>query len=1158
MLQRKPMKSLFVLALIIFGFSAHANKLSKDKVTAIPIANAGGEQTIYLSQTSTVTLNGSASSGDSYQWTDVSTDYKSGANITSPQSPVTTVTGLNQGVWYFQLEVTSGGVTAKDVVVIKVNYDLPPSGTLIHSFNLSDPAALSVINIRSDTTNFYPVNNWTYGQFSDTNTPSWDWEVFRDRSNGMYIDGQRGKMISTIQDGYEGTDGYPRAEISTAGYNFTIDTLKTYVFEWKGYFPQNYNYLTSWYQILTMFQIHSGTQTPTVFGYDLDASGNLILGDVYDDYSGTNYGKGTGLKTVTQNFSTLNNFYNNTHTIRVTVREGRGYNGQTAFIKAELDGVVMYNRTTGQVGSSSWDDYVKFGGLYDWNSAMVSGSSLSRGRIFQLVTEGFNVYVLGNNQPPKANAGANQTITLPTSNITLSGSGTDPDGTISSYQWTQLSGPFSGTIKNSNSASTTVSGLIQGGYQFQLKVTDNQGATATSTTLVTVNIAQTVNKVPVANAGADQTVTLPTNTIQLSGSGNDTDGTIISFLWTEITGPAAIIKSSSLAATAITELTKGTYEFELAVKDDKGDVGKDTVKITVNAASAPNIAPVASAGSDQIIILPNNTISLTGSGKDPDGTISSYLWTKVSGPASVRIKNSSSPITPVRSLVEGIYLFELTVTDDKGAMGKDTVKITVNAASALNVAPTAIAGTDQTKNLPVNSVSLSGSGKDIDGSISSYLWSKISGPAATITNISSAATTVTGLAQGTYEFELTVTDDKGAVGKDTIKVIVNAAVIANVAPIANAGADQTITLPTNTIQLLGNGSDADGSISSYEWTKMAGPSTFSIVNSSSALLTINNLVEGVYKFQFNVTDDKGASAKDTVMVTVNAATILANVAPTVNAGSDQSITLPTNSITVSGNGADSDGSISSYQWTKISGSSSYTIVNPLSSASVISGLQEGIYQFQLKVTDDKGSIATDTLQITVNASTNATINQAPVADAGSDVTIVSSSSSVTLYGSGTDKDGKVTAYSWKQLSGPSTSDIVQTTTATPTISNLTGGNYQFELTVTDNNGAIGQDTVNVTVALERLDPRAQTRKLNIYPNPVHTIANLELTAPYSNTNVAIVITDMNGSQVYKREFVSNSIQVSQQIDMSNLTKGVYVVSVFFDGMEMQSMKVVKL
>ena len=83
-----------------FAFTAGA---TKNRINyTLPIANAGADQTIYLTQTSSITLDGSASVGNTYLWTDISTDYKSGAVITSPTSLITKVTGLTQGTWYYE------------------------------------------------------------------------------------------------------------------------------------------------------------------------------------------------------------------------------------------------------------------------------------------------------------------------------------------------------------------------------------------------------------------------------------------------------------------------------------------------------------------------------------------------------------------------------------------------------------------------------------------------------------------------------------------------------------------------------------------------------------------------------------------------------------------------------------------------------------------------------------------------------------------------------------------------------------------------------------------------------------------------------------------------------------------------------------------------
>src|SRR4029077_19363474 len=100
-------------------------------------------------------------------------------------------------------------------------------------------------------------------------------------------------------------------------------------------------------------------------------------------------------------------------------------------------------------------------------------------------------------------------------------------------------------------------------------------------------------------------------------------------------------------------------------------------------------------------------------------------------------------------------------------------------------------------------------------------WTKISGPAQfTIVSPTQGQTAVNNLVQGTYQFELKVTDDQGAIGKETVKITGNAA---NIPPVANAGTDQTITLPINTVTLTGTGTDADGTVASYQWTKISGP-----------------------------------------------------------------------------------------------------------------------------------------------------------------------------------------------------------------------------------------------------------------------------------------------------------------------------------------------
>src|SRR6476661_8128938 len=100
---------------------------------------------------------------------------------------------------------------------------------------------------------------------------------------------------------------------------------------------------------------------------------------------------------------------------------------------------------------------------------------------------------------------------------------------------------------------------------------------------------------------------------------------------------------------------------------------KDTEE---NTSPSSNKFPIANAGPDQTLYLPKDSIVLdAANSNDPDGIIAKYLWTKVSGPAAGVIVSPHTSQTIVRSLAEGLYKFEVMVTDNKGASAKDTVQI---------------------------------------------------------------------------------------------------------------------------------------------------------------------------------------------------------------------------------------------------------------------------------------------------------------------------------------------------------------------------------------------------------------------------------------------------------------------------------------------------
>ncbi len=94
----------------------------------------------------------------------------------------------------------------------------------------------------------------------------------------------------------------------------------------------------------------------------------------------------------------------------------------------------------------------------------------------------------------------------------------------------------------------------------------------------------------------------------------------------------------------------------------------------------PNQPPKANAGKDFAISLPSNSVALSGTGSDTDGTIVSYAWNKISGPLTYILKNSNASKASATNLVPGTYIFRLTVTDNKGKTATDDITVIVKAA----------------------------------------------------------------------------------------------------------------------------------------------------------------------------------------------------------------------------------------------------------------------------------------------------------------------------------------------------------------------------------------------------------------------------------------------------------------------------------------------
>lgn len=291
------------------------------------------------------------------------------------------------------------------------------------------------------------------------------------------------------------------------------------------------------------------------------------------------------------------------------------------------------------------------------------------------------------NRLPSANAGSAQTADAAEA-VSLSGSGTDPDGSIVAYEWTQISGaPV--ILNNASSATPTFTAPSTSQTQalnFSLVVTDNDGGRSQpSPVVIHVNAAAaSENHAPIVSAGSAQTVTGGDN-VSLSGTATDSDGTVVSLQWTQVgnnPSPVTLTHANTTNAQFVApEVSQQTlYTFRLTATDNQGAMSSSDVVITVNKKPGQpvNQPPVANAGLDQSV-NPGNMVTLSGSGTDPEGQTLSYSWDQIGTPA-VQLSNANTATAQfVAPQVDSTTTlqFRLTVRDPQGLSSSDTVNVTV-------------------------------------------------------------------------------------------------------------------------------------------------------------------------------------------------------------------------------------------------------------------------------------------------------------------------------------------------------------------------------------------------------------------------------------------------------------------------------------------------
>jgi len=594
--------------------------------------------------------------------------------------------------------------------------------------------------------------------------------------------------------------------------------------------------------------------------------------------------------------------------------------------------------------------------------------------------------------------------------IMFSGYADDPNGNISSYNWTSdLNGLLNSGTGNFSSFST--SSLAVGTHTITFNVIDDEGKTDSDS--ITINVKQLVAPTASIVSPLNDQEFKENDTITFSGYGSDSDGTIVSYAWTSsIDG--ALSTSSQFTSS---NLSTGTHTITFTVTDNNGLTDSDSVIINVKEVNAPVVS----------IILPNNeddfkegeSITFTAVASDSDGTIASYAWI-----SSIDGVIGSADTFSRSDLSNGRHTISVTVTDNDGLTAIYELDITVKAMTA----PTAVITSPLTGSVffEGDPITFDGSQSyDEDGYITAYSWR--SDKDGVIGNLN--VFTKTDLSQGKHYITLTVTDDDQIQYTDTftIWIVINPLTAPTV--VINSPSDGAVFRYDEQI-IFDAGVSDDGAIASYSWTSdIAGE----IKSGSGEPQNFTEILPvGEHEITLIITDDSGLTGQATVWMTVTQ-----NQDPIADAGPDRTVAINSNVSFDGSNSYDSDGNIISYLWDFGDGTNA-------TGAIAVHSFSNGTYTVTLTVTDNEGAAGTDTATIIADGRPTA-VSGGPYSGYVNE--------SITFDASQSTDDQTIVNYNWDF--GDGSIDITPSSTTTYTYNSI--GNYTVTLTVTDNDGQTHTD-----------------------------------------------------------------------------------------------------
>ena len=620
------------------------------------------------------------------------------------------------------------------------------------------------------------------------------------------------------------------------------------------------------------------------------------------------------------------------------------------------------------------------------------------------------------NTAPVVGAGADQPVALPAA-AALSGTATDDGipGIGLTTTWSKVSGPGTVTFGNVSALSTTAGFSVAGTYVLRLTASDGLLSAFDD---LTVTVTGVVNQPPVVNAGIDRAITLPTNQIALSGSATD-DGfpaSVLTTTWSRLSGPGTVtFGNASLLATTATFSLQGTYVLQLAASDGVLSAS-DTLSVTVSPnpadgasidfggtnayvtfGAAPGLGAstftietwfrrdgagiATNTGTGGVVAVPLVT---KGMAEAEGGTVDMNYFLGIRGTDSVLVADFEDTATGLNHPVVGTTAIPSDGVWRHAAATYDGTTWRLYLDGALQAQLVVGAFTPQFNSIQHAALgtalnSTGGIGSQTQGFFNGALdearvWSYARSAAQISRGRQIEIVSAPGL-KGRWSFSetsgTTVGDSSGNNITGTIAgtnwTRVTGAPFTppgNASPVAVNDAANTSRNTAAAIAVLANDTDADGDTLSVTSVTAPAHGTASVNANGTVLYTPALNYEGADSFVYAISDNQGGSSSATVSVTIAGSP---NLAPVVNAGADQAITLPTNTTWLAGAASDDGlpGGNLTAAWSKVSGLGTVTFGNAAAPATTATFSAAGTYVLQLTANDGALS-AGDTVSIVVN------------------------------------------------------------------------------------------------------------------------------------------------------------------------------------------------